>query len=102
LVPLNSVLYAAGVTGIPEAMACSKAIIVSISPGIRDYIEDGVGGYLAPPNDPEALAKAILKLWQSPDLAAAMGIRNRECLQLIEIMAKLAVRGLGANLGHSV
>jgi len=38
----------------------------------REYIEDGVSGVLTPPEDDEALAAAIIKLLQSPDLRRKM------------------------------
>jgi glycosyltransferase involved in cell wall biosynthesis len=77
VVPLNAVPYAAGVTGILEAMAMGKALIVTESPGIADYVIPDVSALVIPQNDPRALATAIDKLWSSPDLCEQMGRHNR-------------------------
>lgn len=42
-----------------NAMALGKAVIVTDSPGVREYVEDGRTGIVVPPNDPAALARAI-------------------------------------------
>lgn len=44
---------------IAEAMGCGCPVIASDLPAIRQSIEPGVTGILAPPGDPEALAKAL-------------------------------------------
>jgi glycosyltransferase involved in cell wall biosynthesis len=77
VVPLNPVPYAAGVNGALEGMAMGQAVIVSDSPGIRDYVEDGVTGLVVPPHDPEALARAVRTLWDQPERCDEMGRRNR-------------------------
>jgi glycosyltransferase involved in cell wall biosynthesis len=76
--PLRAVPYAAGVTSIVEAMASGKAVIATASPGVAEYVEDGVSGFVVPPGDPAALRAAIARLWESPALCEAMGRRNRE------------------------
>lgn len=42
-----------------NAMALGKATIVTDSPGVREYVEDGRTGIVVPPGDSEALAKAL-------------------------------------------
>jgi hypothetical protein len=42
-----------------NAMALGKATIVTDSPGVREYLEDGRTGIVVPPGDPEALARAL-------------------------------------------
>ena len=78
VVPLNAVEYAAGVTGILEAMSMGKALVVTDSPGIRDYFVHEESALVVPPNDPTALAKAIAKLWEDDELRDRMGARNRQ------------------------
>ena len=75
--PLDSVDYAAGVTGMCEAMAMGKAVIVSASPGVADYVVHGVSGLVVPVGDAGALQRAIMRLWADPALAARMGAHNR-------------------------
>jgi glycosyltransferase involved in cell wall biosynthesis len=42
-----------------NAMALGKPTIVTDSPGVREYVEDGRTGIVVPPSDPEALAEAL-------------------------------------------
>jgi Glycosyl transferases group 1 len=42
-----------------NAMAMGKVVIVTDTPGARDYIEDGVTGLIVPPGDADALVRAI-------------------------------------------
>ena len=81
VVPLNQVTYAAGVTGILEGMAMSKAVVASDSPGIRDYTRDGKCGAVVPCRDADALGAAIAKLWDDPSLAKAVGNDNRRWVE---------------------
>jgi glycosyltransferase involved in cell wall biosynthesis len=75
--PLDSVDYAAGVTGMCEAMAMGKAVIASASPGIAEYMRDGRSGFVVPVGDVRAMRKAIERLWADPNLAVRMGQYNR-------------------------
>src|SRR5205823_5215536 len=42
-----------------EALACGAVVVATDLPSIRDWIEDGVNGYLAPPQDADAVAAQI-------------------------------------------
>lgn len=61
-----------------EAMSLSLPTIVSDIPGSRDLILPGETGLLAPAQDPEALAKAILWMLEHPEERRAMGRLGRE------------------------
>ena len=76
VVPVNDVPYAAGVTGLLEAMAMGKALIVTASSGIEEYIRPGLSALVVPP-DPAALADAIRTLWKDSACCAEMGRHNR-------------------------
>jgi glycosyltransferase involved in cell wall biosynthesis len=58
--------------GIPnvllEAMACGLPVITTGISGIPEAIHDGVNGLLVPPDSPEAVAAAILRLRLDPHL----------------------------------
>ena len=61
-----------------EAMACVKACIATDVPGSRDLIHDNDSGLLVPPEDTEALARAIQRLAEDPDLRARLGVAARQ------------------------
>ncbi len=60
-----------------EAMALGAPLVASDIPGNRSLVTDGMHGRLAPPADPEALARAVLDQWASPDRAATMAAAAR-------------------------
>ena len=47
------------------------------TPGIEDYINDGVSGFLTPPTDHIALAEQVVRLLEEPDLGHRMGLAGR-------------------------
>jgi glycosyltransferase involved in cell wall biosynthesis len=63
--------------GIPnvmvEAMAAGLPVVTTPVSGIPELVSDGENGLLVPPNDPTALAGALLRLRREPDLAARLG-----------------------------
>jgi glycosyltransferase involved in cell wall biosynthesis len=56
-----------GITPV-EAMACCVPVIGSDVGGIKYTVRDGETGFLVPPNDPNALSKRLLSLYQNPGL----------------------------------
>jgi glycosyltransferase involved in cell wall biosynthesis len=61
-----------------EAMACGKPVIGTAVGGIPELIEDGVSGFLVPPDDVASLAESIKKLLADEGLARDMGQRGRD------------------------
>lgn len=61
-----------------EANACGKPVIGARSGGIPDAIEHEETGLLVPPDDPEALAKALEVLLTRPDYAERLGRKGRQ------------------------
>lgn len=61
-----------------EAAACGRPIVTTDHPGCRDAIENGVTGLLVPVRDAEALANALQRLIESPEMRRAMGYAGRE------------------------
>lgn len=56
-----------------EPMACGKPVIGSAIGGITDIIVHGETGLLVPPEDSQALAAAMRRLWRDPVEREAMG-----------------------------
>lgn len=73
----RSYQYSAGTTAALEALAAGKAVVATDTPGLRDFVLDGVTGILVPGGDPAALRAAIERLWHDPQLAARMGMAGR-------------------------
>lgn len=61
-----------------EAAACGRAIITTDNPGCRDAVIAGVTGLCVPIKDSTALANAILKLIDEPELRVKMGSAARK------------------------
>ena len=68
--------------GIPnvlvEAMACGLPVVTTPVSGIPELVRAEDNGLLVPPDDPEAVAEALLRLRTDPDLAARLGRAGRE------------------------
>lgn len=60
-----------------EAAACARAVVTTDVPGCRDAIEAERTGLLVPVRDASALADAIQRLLESPDLCRQMGEAGR-------------------------
>lgn len=56
-----------------EAAAAGRAVVASAVGGLLEVIEDGVTGLLVPPGDVAALASAIRRLCDEPDLGECLG-----------------------------
>jgi glycosyltransferase involved in cell wall biosynthesis len=56
-----------------EAQACALPVIATRTSSLPEIVTHGVTGLLVPVDDPAALAEAIGKLLENPDLARKMG-----------------------------
>jgi glycosyltransferase involved in cell wall biosynthesis len=64
-----------------EAMAAGLPVVATSVGGIPDLIASGVTGLIVPPNDPVALARAIVHLLNQADHAAVLGQAARARVQ---------------------
>ena len=74
---LSSVSEAASIT-LLEAMASGRPVVVTNVGGNPEIVREGVEGLLTPRGDAKAMAVAINRLLNDPDLAALMGRRAAE------------------------
>ena len=59
-----------------EAMACGVPLVVTENSG--SLVKDGVSGFVIPPNDPEAIAQCLERLYKDPDFNHQMGTAARQ------------------------
>lgn len=81
-----------------EAMSMGRAILTTDAPGCRETVVDGDNGFLVPVKDAAALANAMLKFIEQPELIATMGKRSREVAEQkydVEIVNKQMLEGMG-------
>lgn len=64
-----------------EAMALGRPVVGCKGQGIGDVIEDGETGLLVEPRHPDAIAIAIRKLLDDPEMAKAMGAAAAELVR---------------------
>lgn len=81
VVPLRPMLTASGIGTLLEAMATGKALIVSDSPGIRDYVAHDETALVVPCGDAPALRAAILRLLHEPATRARLGAAARRFVE---------------------
>lgn len=91
--------YGEGVPrSILEAMACGRAIITTDATGCRETVTDQKNGFLVPVRDTMALATAMEKFIQNPDLIVRMGAQSRNLAETkfdVLRVNRLIFRGLG-------
>ena len=68
-----------------EAMACGLAPVVTDIPGNREWIEDGINGFLFPPRDSGVLAEKLIQLVEDKRLRESFG---RICFQIVKERAE--------------
>jgi glycosyltransferase involved in cell wall biosynthesis len=61
-----------------EAMACGLPVISTRCGGVPSVVDDGITGFLAEPNDSDAVAERLAHLAENPELCVRMGIAGRE------------------------
>jgi glycosyltransferase involved in cell wall biosynthesis len=99
VLPLHRTLHASGVNTVLESMAMQKAVVVSDSEGLRDYVEHGRTAWVVPSGEPEPLRVAMLKLWHDGALRSALG-RNARQFCLARCSMPVYMRTVAAIIGN--
>lgn len=71
--------------GLMEAMAVGLPVVCSKIRGNIDLIEEGIGGYLAEPNDVDGFVNAINKLTDNAELREKIGKHNQKVVKEFDI-----------------
>lgn len=61
-----------------EAMACQVPVVATDVGGNSEAVGDGIGGFIVPAQNPEAIAEKLLTLYEDKELRARMGAAGRE------------------------
>ena len=69
-----------GFTSAMESMSCETPVIGTRFGSLPEVVEDGVTGWIVPPDDVPALRAKIEFLLSDPEKAAAMGKRGRQAV----------------------
>lgn len=65
---------------VPEAMVFGKPILCSNGAAAYELIAEGENGYIFDPHDPPALAEAMRRFLDHPELIKSMGERSRQII----------------------
>lgn len=87
-----------------EAQACAVPVVATRVGAVAEVVADGVTGVLVPPERPDAIADAVLRLLGDGGLRARMGAAGREAALErfdVERAADVYVQAYDAALAHA-
>ena len=64
-----------------EAMACGLPVVITDFGDNRNWVEDGVNGFIVPLKDPKTLAEKIIYLLKNEGVRMKFGMRNRKIIE---------------------
>ncbi len=82
-----------------EAMALGLPVVATRVGGNAELVVDGQTGLLVPAEDPDALAAAMARILQDPELASSMGRRGRQRVEA-EFSLEASTRGVEAVMAQ--
>ena len=68
-----------------EAMACGTPVVATGTGGSGEFLRDGVNCLLVPPGDPRALAEALKRLAEDPDLRGRLAQGGRHTARELSV-----------------
>ncbi len=89
---VSASLYEGCSNAILEAMAAGLPIVATKVGGNPEVVNDGVTGILVSPQDPSALAGAVVSLLNNPELMKSMGEKGRERVEANFLLSKMVKR----------
>ncbi|HEY1730316.1 MAG TPA: glycosyltransferase [Terriglobales bacterium] len=110
VVPLKGSEVPCGHVTLVSGMLLEKALVVTDSSGISDYVTDGWNGLLCEPRNPADMAEKIRTLWDDPQEASRLGANGfsfaeKYCAEQSarkEISAYLKMSGLTPDVHQHV
>lgn len=102
LVATKPNLHVSGMTVALESMATARPVVITSTPGMDDYVEDGVSGLLCTPGDSQGMADAVLSLLDDPVAAERMGRMGREVVENRHTTEQMAERLRGIILNRAI
>jgi len=81
VLPIKDLVYSGGATVLLESMCMGKAVIVTRSRGIAQYVKDGETALLVEQGDEAGLRAAIEHLWAHPEEARRLGQNGRQWVE---------------------
>jgi glycogen(starch) synthase len=75
-----------------EAMACGRPVVAANTGGLAELLAPGDCGLLVPPDDPVALADALIHVLRRPDEAMRWGQNARRHVERVYAAAAVATR----------
>ena len=94
-IPLRPMATASGIGTLLEAMAMAKPIVVSDSPGLKDYAIPDETALVVPCGDPDAMRAAIRRLAADPALRERLGRGARAYVETF-----CSYRAVGQRMAH--
>lgn len=105
-VPLRRTTHASGINALLEAMSMGKAVVVSDSPGVADYVRHGETAWVVESGNPERLREALKTLQEDRGMAARLGENARRYCEMCcampvyaKSLARVVRRACGAQPG---
>lgn len=89
--------YPTGQSVLLEAMACGRCCIVTATPAMADYVEDGVDALTVPPHDVGALGEVLAATLADPGRRRRIGRAARDAVE-----ARFAARHLWATVAEEL
>jgi glycosyltransferase involved in cell wall biosynthesis len=84
-----------------EAMAMARPVITTDAVGCRETVRDGYNGFLIPVRDADALAAAMCRFIENPELISSMGMASRKLAEErfdIDSVSKTMLAAMGISL----